>query len=84
MLGMPYCSRWGGKHWKGQSLRAITNCLKLLEWVHLHNTNHIGHMQDASLWTFVAVYQPSLQSHCNGARELNPAEQEGIRLEAQG
>lgn len=29
-LGMPYCSRSGGKHWKGQSLRAITNCLKLL------------------------------------------------------
>mgnify|MGYP001859213294 CR=1 FL=1 len=45
---MPDCSQWGGKYCNGQSLRAITNGLKLFKWVHLRNVNHISHMQGAS------------------------------------
>lgn len=85
--GHSWCCRLiviaGVANWKGQSLREITNCLKLLGWVHSHNINHIAHAY-ASLWIYVAGHQPSLQSHCNGAKKVQPGEKKRIRLEAQG
>lgn len=59
MLGMPDCSHWGGKYWDGQRLRAIRNCLKLLEWAFLRNVNRISYTVCFSA-SVGAGYQSSL------------------------